>query len=135
MPERYPILERELVEPAHELTATLVRELLSAQQLQRLSANRLDDIFQRIPTRDEPVTVLLDIGLEIREVQNEEFVESGLLAGSGAQEQLFVRAFRQTGPTATADLIVYMGLNPDGSTADPKALEDFLRCAGGGRKP
>jgi len=42
----------------------------------------------------------------------------------------FVRAFGQGGRTATADLIVYMGLNPDGSTADPGALEDFLRCAG-----
>jgi len=42
----------------------------------------------------------------------------------------FVHAFHQRGPSATADLIVYMGLNPDGLTADPAALQDFLRRAG-----
>jgi hypothetical protein len=39
----------------------------------------------------------------------------------------FVRGSRRR---READLIVYMGLNPDGSTADPEALEEFLRCAG-----
>lgn len=42
----------------------------------------------------------------------------------------FIHQFQMGGEKSMADLIVYMGLAPDGSTGDPEALRNFLRCAG-----